>query len=86
MSPQRHRPVLYCSKNPLTRPLPLEPGDYLQKVAEIQARWNALAEEAQQAWPQASLTLVGASTNGNRPFRQERGPEGEKSRAPDDPA
>jgi hypothetical protein len=60
--------------------------DYLQKVAEIQARWNALAEEAQQAWPQASLTLVGASTNGNRPFRQERGPEGEKSRAPDDPA
>jgi Transposase domain (DUF772) len=28
MSPQQHRRELYLSKNPLTRPLPLEPGDH----------------------------------------------------------
>src|SRR4029453_16837242 len=38
MSPQQHRRELYLSKNPLTRPLPLEPGLEGKKAEETAPR------------------------------------------------
>ena len=45
MSPQQHKRELYLSKNPLTRPLPLEPG--LERFAE---RWDTQYPTISPSW------------------------------------